>query len=104
MIIAMDADTFAPKGGDPYYALAQEAVNVAQSAGYKGWSQSDGNQNRYFLSNDLFSKPILLFAKPCIYHFQGIDQMAKDQQLAKEKVIEAVKKLAEIHKVRPNAF
>ena len=39
-----------------------------------------------------------------IYHFQGIDQMAKDQQLAKEKVIEAVKKLAEIHKVRPNAF
>jgi nucleotide-binding universal stress UspA family protein len=44
------------------------------------------------------------FREAHIYHFQGIDQMAKDQQLAKEKVIEAVKKLAEIHKVRPNAF
>lgn len=105
MIIAMDADTFALKAGDPYYALAQEAVNVAQSAGYKGWSQSDGTQNRYFLSNDLFSETYSAFREAMyIYHFQGIDQMAKDQQLAKEKVIEAVKKLAEIHKVRPNAF
>jgi len=105
MIIAMDADTFAPKGGDPYYALAQEVVNVAQSAGYKGWSQSDSTQNRYFLSNDLFSETYSAFREAMYkYHFQGIDVMSKDQQQAKEKIIEAIMKLAEIHKVRPNAF
>lgn len=105
MIIAMDADTFALKGGDPYYALAQEVVNVAQTAGYKGWSQSDGNQNRYFLVNDLFSETFGAYREAMFaYHFQGMDIMNKDQKVAKEKVKEAVAKLAEIHKIRPNAF
>lgn len=105
MIIAMDADTFAPKGGDPYYALAQEVVNVAQTAGYKGWSQNDGNQNRYFLVNDLFSETYGAYRDAMYtYHFQGMDVMNKDQKAAKEKVKEAVSKMTEIHKIRPNAF
>lgn len=105
MIIAMDADTFALKGGDPYYALAQEVVNIAQSAGYKGWSQNDGTQNRYFLSNDLFSETFSAYREAMYkYHFQGLDQMNKDPQISKEKIIDAVIKFAEIHKVRPNAF
>ena len=105
MIIAMDADTFALKGGDPYYALAQEVVNVAQSAGYQGWSQNDGTANRYFLSSDLFSETYSPFREAMYkYHFQGMDAMNKDQQLAKEKIIEAIMKLAEINKSRPNSF
>jgi uncharacterized protein DUF4835 len=105
MIIAIDADTFAPKGGDPYFVLAQEVVNIAQAAGYKGWSQSDGNQNRYFLANDLFSETYSAYRDAMYkYHFQGIDTMNKDQKVAKERVLEAIMKLAEIHKIRPNAF
>ena len=105
MIIAMDADTFSLKGGDQYYALAQEVVNVAQAAGYKGWSQNDGNQNRYFLSNDLFSDTYSAFREAMfMYHYQGIDIMNKDLKSAKEKIKDAVIKLTELHKVRPNAF
>lgn len=105
MIIAMDADTFAPKGGDPYYALAQEVVNVAQIAGYKGWSQSDGNQNRYFLANDLFSETFAPYREAMyMYHYKGIDVMNKDLKLAKENIKASIEKLAELHKIRPNAF
>jgi hypothetical protein len=28
---------------------------MLQQSGYKGWSQIDGNQNRYFLINDMLS-------------------------------------------------
>jgi len=105
MIIALDADTYAPKGGDPYFALAQEVVNVAQAGGYKGWSQNDGTQNRYYLASDLFSETYSAYRDAMfVYHFQGIDNMHKDLKLAKEKVKEGIMKLAEIHKVRPNAF
>lgn len=105
MIIAMDADTFSLKGGDPYYALAQEVVNVAQTAGYKGWSQNDGNQNRYFLVNDLFSETYGAYREAMyMYHFEGMDIMNKDPKTAKEKIKEAIAKLSEIHKVRPNSF
>lgn len=105
LIIAMDADTFKPKGGDQYYALAQEVVNVAQAGGYKGWSQNDGNQNRYFLSNDLFSETYAPYREAMYqYHFQGMDSMGKDLKTAKEKIKVAIAKLSELHKVRPNAF
>jgi hypothetical protein len=105
MIIALDADTYAPKGGDPYFALAQEVVNVAQAGGYRGWSQNDGTQNRYYLATDLFSETYSAYRDAMfVYHFEGIDNMSKDLKLAKEKVKEGIMKLAEIHKVRPNAF
>jgi hypothetical protein len=31
-----------------YFETAQNILNVAQQGGSKGWSQADGNQNRYF--------------------------------------------------------
>lgn len=105
IIIAMDADTFKLKGGDQYYALAQEILNVAQAGGYKGWSQNDGNQTRYFLSNDLFSETYAPYREAMYkYHFQGMDGMSKDLKSAKEKIKVAIAKLSELHKVRPNAF
>jgi hypothetical protein len=44
----MDQDTFVLESGNPNFEI-QDITNVAQQSGYKGWSQIDGNQNRYFL-------------------------------------------------------
>jgi hypothetical protein len=60
IILGMDADTFVLQSGNPNFEVAQNISNVAQQGGYKGWTQSDGNQNRYFLINDLLS-PTLQF-------------------------------------------
>jgi hypothetical protein len=40
-------DTFELEGGSNF-EIAQNIANVAQQSGSKGWSQLDGNQNRFF--------------------------------------------------------
>lgn len=105
MIIGMDADTFAAQGGTQWLETAREVANVAQQGGFKGWSQTDGNQNRFFLVNDMLSSTFLPFRQTMFdYHFGALDLMVKDTKKAKENIVEAVETLAKLHTVRPNAF
>lgn len=105
LIIGMDGDTFAPEGGINALETAQEIVSVAATGGYKGWSGSDGQSNRFFLINDMLSPTYLPFREAMYqYHFEGLDSMTKDLKASKEKVKSAVIKLSELHSVRPNAF
>lgn len=104
MILAMDADSFEPQGGNEYLEIAQNIVSVSQSGG-KGWSQSDGLQNRFFLVNDMLSStfdPIRLGFYE--YHSQGLDLMADDLPTGKEGVKNAILTLSKIHSVRPNSY
>ncbi|MXN90049.1 DUF4835 family protein [Flavobacterium sp. Sd200] len=104
MIIGLDADTFMKEGGTQYYQAAQGIASVAQSGG-KGWSPQDGNQSRYFLVNDILSNTFTPFRSALYeYHITALDKMSDDQKMAKEKAIAAIKTLAELYKVRPNAF
>lgn len=105
MIIGMDADTFSPEGGTTFLETAQEVVNIAQTSGYKGWSGSDGNSNRFFLVNDMLSETYKPFREAMYkYHYEGMDAMAKDLKTGKEKVKDAIAKLAEVQSVRPNSL
>ena len=105
VILGMDADTFAPKGGENWLEMAQEIANVAQQGGFKGWSQADGNQNRYFLINDLLSNTYSPFREAMYsYHYEGLDTMPSDLKGSKQKIIESLKTLSELYNVRPNAF
>lgn len=105
MIIGMDADTFAPNGGDKWLAVAQEIASVAQQGGAKGWGQSDGNQNRYFLINDMMSTTYAPFREAMYqYHMGALDTMNSDLKTSKENVIAAVNTLSKLYSVRPNAF
>lgn len=105
VIIGLDADTFAPGGGTPWLEVAREVANVAQQGGYKGWAQADGNQNRYFLINDLLSPTYSPFRDAMFeYHFEGMDTMARDQKAAKEKIAKSLETLSQLYSVRPNAF
>ncbi len=105
MIIAMDSDTLASKGGTKYLETALDIVNLAQQSGYKGWTQSDGNQSRYFFINDMLSNTFLPFREALFtYHYEGLDNMHKDPKLGKEKVKAAILNLGTLYEIRPNAF
>ena len=105
VIIGMDGDTFSKQGGSKYLETAQDISNVAISGGYKGWSQSDGNQNRYFLINDMLSTTFSPFRDALYeYHFEGLDRMHNDLNAAKLKIKDAINTLAKINETRPNAF
>ena len=104
MILAVDADSFEYLGGNEYLEIAQNIVAVSQSGG-KGWSQSDGLQNRFFLVNDMLSNtfdPIRLAFYE--YHTKGLDLMADDLTRGKEGVKSAILILSKINSVRPNAY
>lgn len=105
VIIGFDGDTFSLKGGSDALQTAQEIVNVAQQGGYKGWSQSDGNQNRYFLVNDWLSNTFSGVREAMYdYHYKGLDTMNQDLKTSKESIKAAILSLDKLNATRPNAF
>jgi hypothetical protein len=105
MILGFDADTFALKSGTSWFEVAQQILSVAQQGGYKGWSQADGNQNRFFLVTDILSGTFDAYRETLyLYHREGLDTMATDLKGGKNKIFQSIDKIAEIYSVRPNAF
>lgn len=105
MIIGTDADTFSENGGTPYLEMAQDVANIAIQGGYKGWSQADGNQNRFFLINDMLSSTFRPYREAMFeYHFEGLDKMHEDNTMGKEAVKSAIQMLNKVNEIRPNAF
>ncbi|MEP6804773.1 MAG: DUF4835 family protein [Flavobacterium sp.] len=104
LILAMDADTFQMGAGNQYLETAQNIANVAQQGGSKGWSQSDGVQNRYYLINDMVS-PMYSDLRQVMYAYHtGLDGMSVDLKTSKEKVKGAIIILGKLNSVKPNAF
>jgi hypothetical protein len=104
MILGMDADTFLPLGGNPYFAVAQNIANVAQQGGYKGWNQMDGPQNRYFLINDMLSPTYSEVRNTSFNYHAGLDIMNQDLKGAKEKIKTSLLNLNKVQAIRSNAF
>lgn len=105
MILGFDGDTYAPMGGSKNFETAQQIMTVAQQGGYKGWSQADGNQNRFHLVTDVLSGTFDSYREALYqYHREGLDTMSADVKGAKDKVIDAINTLSKIYAVRPNAF
>jgi hypothetical protein len=106
IVIGLDKDSFAEMGGTDQLQIASNIMNQAQSSGYAGWSQTGSKRNnRYFLISDLLANTYAPYRKALYeYHFKGLDTMADDQKKAKEQILNAIKTMAEVNKVRPNAL
>jgi hypothetical protein len=104
MILGMDEDTFVLESGNPNFEVAQDIANVAQQGGFKGWSQIDGNQNRYFLINDIISPSFAEIRETSFDYHAGLDLMSKDVKSAKEKIKSSLLNLSKLHSSKPNAF
>ena len=104
VILGLDADTFVLKSGEENLVIAQNIASNAQQGGYKGWSQTDGNQNRYFLINDLLSPTFLEIRQTLLDYHTGLDSMTADLKGSKEKVKNAIVSLSKLNSVRPNAY
>lgn len=104
IILGMDADTFMPMAGDSYFDIAQNISNVAQQSGNKGWSQSDGNQSRYFLINDMVSPTYSEIRQSSFMYHSGLDMMSNDLKGAKEKIKSSLLNVGKLNAVKPNAF
>lgn len=104
-IIGLDADTFAPNGGEEYFDVAKQIVNTAASSSYLGWHSSDGNQSRYRYNDALISQVYREFHTAMYeYHRLGLDQMTKNASDAKKNIVKSIATLKGINDRRPNSY
>lgn len=105
LIIGMDADTFVPLSGEPYFDIAQNISNVAQQSGYKGWNQSDASlQSRYFLIRDILAPSYNEVRQASFLYHSGLDTMSNDLKFSKEKIKTSLLNLGKFNATKPNAL
>lgn len=105
VILGIDYDSFSPEGGQEFYQNAFEIVNQASTSGGSGWKAADGDNNRYWLVENLTNQAFKPFRSMLYqYHRLGLDQMKKDIQLGESEVYKSIESLLTVHKVRPSSF
>lgn len=104
-ILGYQADTFGYKGGEDFFKLAENVVNVAQQGGGVGWNRIDGNYTRYQLNENLLSPVYQQYRRTMYeYHLLGLDRMVDDTRSAKEVISKSITDLQNLYNDRPNTF
>ena len=105
IILALDYDSFSLGGGAPYLEKALSIVNNAQSTSEPGWKAFEGDQNRYWLVQDLLRDNYFSYREAYYkYHRLGFDVMAQDMTKGRGEVLTAIKLLENIYTLKPGAF
>ncbi len=75
VIIGVDADSYDPFGGNPYFSKAIEiSLLGASSTKSKGWFIQSSSYNRRVYVNDLMDSKLQQFRQDfCDYHYDGLD-------------------------------
>lgn len=91
LMLALDFDSFSPKGGDPFYERAQMVVQRQQSSGISGWKTFEDNDNRAAVLaafTDVSTSGLrdLIYT----YHRRGLDEMVVSPDKSRAAITEAV--------------
>jgi Domain of unknown function (DUF4835) len=106
IILGMNFDSFALRGGDPYFQKAQNIVsNAPDSRDIVGWRSFDGQRNRYWLSDNLTnSKYAILHDAIYSYYRLGMDNMYDNETEARTAVLNTLNFLNNINTENPNSM
>lgn len=107
LIIGLDYDSFAPKGGEEYLKKAQYIVNNAPEEGksIKGWKSNEGNRNRYWLIDQLLNPRFAAFRPYWYnYHRQGLDMMSQKPEEARMTILNGLPILSKINSENPSSY
>ena len=105
VIIGLDYDSFAPKGGDKYFLKAQTIVNQASNVDAKGWKSNDGTRNRYWYINNIMDPKFAVMRDAFYqYHRQGLDNLYNDQVKPVSVITKALQTLDNINRTSPNSM
>jgi len=104
LILGLDYDSYAPRGGDPYF---QKALNIVNSApdgrGISGWKPFDGQRNRYWLSENLMnSRYSMIHDAYYTYYRLGMDKLYENEQESREQMINVLNMLTNLNTSTPN--
>lgn len=98
LIIGMDLDAMAPKGGTEILRQAENIVNGAQNLGFEGWKAFDDSKNRFAIINDYLDGSMEAFRDlQYVYYRNGLDTMADNVETGRAAVFEAMQLLKTAH-------
>ncbi len=107
LIIGLDYDSFAPKGGEVYFKKAQNVVNNAPEQGksIKGWKAVEGNKNRYWIIDQLLNPRFKAFrAYWYNLHRVGLDNMYLKPEESRMVVLQGINTLSQLQRENPGAI
>lgn len=102
LILAVDFDSFAPRGGESYWERLKQIVQMAQSSGETGWKAFEDNKNRSaVLSAYTDAATAGIRDMTYRYHRLGLDQMATSVDRGRAAVTESLQTISAIHDAAP---
>lgn len=105
IIIGMDADSFAERGGDQYFQKALIVVNNAQSSNRPGWQSIGSNRNRYNLIENINNPQMVELRKNTYkYHRLALDTFDKTPDESRQTVLTVLKNVKNVWQIYPNSI
>lgn len=106
MIMAMEYDSFSPKGGEDFFNKALNVVNNApESKDITGWKAFDGQRNRYWLAKNMTDAKYNTI-HDVFYDFyrNGLDYLYEDEDSGKQSCLDALSSLKDFNQQNPNTM
>ena len=106
LIIGINFDSFAPKGGEQYFLKAQNIVNNApEGSNINGWRSFDGLRNRYWLIENLVNaRNNIVHDVIYSYYRSGLDKMYENEKEARSNLLQSLLQLQAFNKEVPNTM
>lgn len=102
LFLALDFDSFSPRGGTPYFERLAQIVQMAQSSGETGWKAFEDTKNRSAVLS-VFTDPATEAVRDMIYqyHRQGMDMMALSIDKGRAAVTQSLETIKKVNDVNP---
>lgn len=102
LILAVDFDSFSPRGGDPWFERLAMIVQMAQSSGESGWKAFEDTKNRSaVLASYTDPATVMLRDLTYNYHRQGLDVMSVSVDKGRAVVTTGLETIKKIYDVAP---
>lgn len=91
LIIGIDLDSFAPKGGEDILQRCMNLTNNAQNLDYPGWKAFSDDRNRYAIISDYLDGALEPFRQlQYDYYRKGLDEMANNAERGRIEITAAL--------------
>ena len=104
IVLGLDYDSYAPRGGDPFFQKANLIVTAApEGRSISGWKPFDGQRNRYWLAENLQNtRYALVHDAIYTYYRQGMDKLIENENVAREQMLNGINMLNTLNTETPN--
>lgn len=102
LIMAIDFDSFSPRGGDVFWERLKTIVQQAQSSGETGWKAFEDNKNRSAVLS-AFTDPATQGIRDLLYqyHRTGLDEMSVSPDKGRQSITRSLDAIKKVYDVAP---